>query len=62
MGKTALGTNIAFNCAIKYLEEKDEFQNKKIVDGGKVAFFSLEMFTICVSLVVMKSQVDSFLQ
>ena len=43
MGKTALGTNIAFNCAIKYLEEKDEFQNKKIVDGGKVAFFSLEM-------------------
>ena len=29
--------------AIKYLEEKDEFQNKKIVDGGKVAFFSLEM-------------------
>ena len=43
MGKTALGTNIAFNCAIKYLEEKDEFENKKIVDGGKVAFFSLEM-------------------
>ncbi len=43
MGKTALGTNIAFNCAIKYLEEKDEFQNKTIVDGGKVAFFSLEM-------------------
>ncbi len=43
MGKTALGTNIAFNCAIKYLEEKDEFQNKKVVDGGKVAFFSLEM-------------------
>ncbi len=43
MGKTALGTNIAFNCAIKYQEEKDEFQNKKIIDGGKVAFFSLEM-------------------
>ncbi len=43
MGKTALGTNIAFNCAIKYQEEKDEFDNKKIVDGGKVAFFSLEM-------------------
>ncbi len=43
MGKTALGTNIAFNCAIKYKEEKDEFENKKIVDGGKVAFFSLEM-------------------
>ena len=43
MGKTALGTNIAFNCAIKYKEEKDEFDNKKIIDGGKVAFFSLEM-------------------
>jgi len=43
MGKTALGTNIAFNCAIKYKEEKDEFENIKIVDGGKVAFFSLEM-------------------
>ena len=43
MGKTALGTNIAFNCAIKYQEEKDEFDNKKIIDGGKVAFFSLEM-------------------
>ena len=39
MGKTALGTNIAFNCAIKYQEEKDEFENKKIIDGGKVAFF-----------------------
>ncbi len=43
MGKTALGTNIAFNCAIKYQEEKDEFNNINIVDGGKVAFFSLEM-------------------
>ncbi len=43
MGKTALGTNIAFNCAKKYQEEKDEFGNKKIIDGGKVAFFSLEM-------------------
>ncbi len=43
MGKTALGTNIAFNCAIKYHEEKDEFDNLKIIDGGKVAFFSLEM-------------------
>ncbi len=43
MGKTALGTNIAFNCAIKYKDEIDEFKNKKIIDGGKVAFFSLEM-------------------
>ena len=43
MGKTAFGTNIAFNCAFKYQEEKDEFENKKVIDGGKVAFFSLEM-------------------
>ena len=43
MGKTALGTNIAFNCAIKYKEQEDEFGEKILVDGGKVAFFSLEM-------------------
>ena len=43
MGKTALGTNIAFNAAKKFKEEKDEFGNRIIVDGGKVAFFSLEM-------------------
>ena len=30
MGKTALGTNIAFNCAIRYQEEQDEFENKKL--------------------------------
>ena len=34
MGKTALGTNIAFNCAIKYQEQKDEFNNLKVIDGG----------------------------
>ena len=45
MGKTALGTNIAFNCAFKYQEEKDELNNIKVIDGGKVAFFSLEMST-----------------
>ena len=43
MGKTALGTNIAFNVAKKFKEEKDEFGNKTLIDGGKVAFFSLEM-------------------
>ena len=43
MGKTALGTNIAFNCAIRYKEEIDEYKNKKVIDGGKVVFFSLEM-------------------
>ncbi len=43
MGKTALGTNFAFNIANKLKEEEDEFGNKKRIDGGKVAFFSLEM-------------------
>ncbi len=43
MGKTALGTNIAFNVAKNFKETNDEFGNKKLVDGGKVAFFSLEM-------------------
>ena len=43
MGKTALGTNIAFNAAKKFKEQEDEFGNKKIIDGGKVGFFSLEM-------------------
>jgi replicative DNA helicase len=43
MGKTALGTNIAFNAAKSYKENQDEFGNKIVVDGGKVAFFSLEM-------------------
>ena len=42
MGKTALGTNIAFNCADKFKEEKDEFNNNKVTDGGKVDS-SLEM-------------------
>jgi replicative DNA helicase len=43
MGKTSLGTNIAFNAAKNYKESKDEYGNKNTIDGGKVAFFSLEM-------------------
>jgi len=43
MGKTALGTNIAFNAAKRFKEKNDEFGNKITIDGGKVAFFSLEM-------------------
>ena len=30
MGKTALGTNIAFNCAIKYQEEKDALMFRRM--------------------------------
>lgn len=36
MGKTALAVNIAFNAALKYAETGGE-------EGGRVAFFSLEM-------------------
>lgn len=43
MGKTALGTNIAFNAAKKFKEKVDENGSKTTIDGGKVAFFSLEM-------------------
>ena len=43
MGKTALGTNIAFNAAKKFTEKENEFGEKQTIDGGKVAFFSLEM-------------------
>ncbi len=43
MGKTALATNIAFNAANLYRESKDASGNKQVLDGAKVAFFSLEM-------------------
>lgn len=42
MGKTALATNIAFNIAKSYRTEKED-DDVKIVDGGVVGFFSLEM-------------------
>ncbi len=45
MGKTALGTNIAFNVSKNLKEKNDENGNKKLIDGGRVAFFSLEMST-----------------
>ncbi|MDF2764293.1 MAG: helicase, partial [Rhodospirillales bacterium] len=43
MGKTALATNIAFNAALAYREVRDEAGQVKVLDGAKVAFFSLEM-------------------
>lgn len=43
MGKTALATNIAFNAARLYKERVDASGNREVVDGAKVAFFSLEM-------------------
>ena len=43
MGKTALATNIAFNVARRYAWEPQPDGSKKTVNGGVVAFFSLEM-------------------
>ncbi|MGD2132062.1 MAG: replicative DNA helicase [Maricaulaceae bacterium] len=43
MGKSALATNIAFNVARRFRQETDETGEKKTVDGGVVALFSLEM-------------------
>ncbi len=43
MGKTALATNIAYNIAKKYTTEKQADGSLKVLDGGVVGFFSLEM-------------------
>ena len=41
MGKTSLATNIAFNCADRFMRDRAEGITKSI--GAPVAFFSLEM-------------------
>ena len=43
MGKTALATNVAFHVARSYAWEPQSDGSKKTVNGGVVAFFSLEM-------------------
>jgi replicative DNA helicase len=43
MGKTALATNIAYNIAKKYETEKQADGTLKVINGGVVGFFSLEM-------------------
>jgi replicative DNA helicase len=43
MGKTSLAANIAFNVARRYAWEPTPEGGRKTVDGGVVAFFSLEM-------------------
>ena len=43
MGKSALGTNIAFNAARAFREEIDAEGNSRVVDGAAAAMFSLEM-------------------
>src|SRR3990167_7867452 len=43
MGKTSLATNIAYNVAAAYKYETLDEGIRKTIDGGIVAFFSLEM-------------------
>lgn len=43
MGKTALATNIAYHVARNYKAEYQPDGTNKVMDGGVVAFFSLEM-------------------
>jgi replicative DNA helicase len=43
MGKTALATNIAYHVARHYRAEYQPDGSNKVLDGGVVAFFSLEM-------------------
>jgi replicative DNA helicase len=43
MGKSSLAANIAFNVARRYAWEPTPEGGRKTVDGGVVAFFSLEM-------------------
>ena len=43
MGKTALATNIAYHVAKAYKAEYQADGSNKVLDGGVVAFFSLEM-------------------
>jgi replicative DNA helicase len=43
MGKTALGTNLAYYVAKNYRAEYQPDGSNKVMDGGVVAFFSLEM-------------------
>ncbi len=43
MGKTALATKIAFNAAQAYKEKRNEDGSLEVIEGAKVAFFSLEM-------------------
>ncbi|MGQ0663202.1 MAG: replicative DNA helicase [Pseudomonadota bacterium] len=45
MGKTALATKIAFNAAAAYKEQRSPDGTLEVIDGAKVAFFSLEMST-----------------
>jgi len=61
MGKTALATNIAFNAATLYRERIDPRGQREVLDGAKVAFFSLEMSSeqLATRVIAQEAQISS---
>ena len=61
MGKTALATNIAYHVARSYRAEIQTDGTTKVLDGGIVAFFSLEMSAeqLATRIVAEQSQISS---
>ncbi len=58
MGKTALATNMAFNVARNYRTERDASGEERLVDGGIVAFYSLEMSEAQLALRILSEQTE----
>ena len=61
MGKSALATNIAFNAALAYKQEKDDQGNIVAEHGAKIGLFSLEMSSeqLATRLLAERSQISS---
>lgn len=58
MGKTAFATNVAYRMAELYRSEKDDLGVERTVDGGVVAFFSLEMSSEQLATRILADQAD----
>ena len=56
MGKTALGTNMAFHCAKQYLNDLES--NSEFPSGAPVLFFSLEMAAQQLSARILSEQAE----
>ena len=61
MGKTALATNIAYNAASTFFEERDSQGNIISENGARVGFFSLEMSAeqLATRILAERSQISS---
>ncbi len=58
MGKTSLATNIAYNVAKAYRADHQSDGTTKVLDGGVVAFFSLEMSSEQLATRIMSEQAE----